>query len=286
LPDVVWLDGRIVPASEARIGIEDRGFLYGEALFETLRAYGGVVFRLGDHLARYRRSARFLGFPERPDDAALAAAVEAAIRASGCADAYLRLTVTGGTGRGLARAPATEPTVLVEARRLSPYPAELYERGARLIVSRCTRPAGAVLLQHKTPAYLPAILARREAAAAGADDALFLNSAGRVTEATVSNLFAVIGGEVVTPPVADGVLPGVTRAVVMDLCRAAGVACREGSLTLEDLRGAEEAFLTNTLMEVMPVAGVAGGPAFGDVPGPVTRDLARRYRRRVAAETV
>ena len=284
MPDRVWLNGRMTPPEEATISIEDRGFLYGDALFETMRAYGGVVFRLDAHLERLRAGAEFLGFAGAPTDDDLSAAVADTLTASGYGDAYLRLTVTRGVGRGLTHQPEGGPTVLIEARELHLYDERLYREGARLIVSKVGRGTSASLAERKLTNYLLAIMAKREAAAADADDALHLSADGCVAEASVSNLFIVRDGDVLTPPVDDGVLPGITRGVVMVLCADADRRCAEQSLQISDVLAADEAFLTNTLMEVMPVRSVGSTHIGGSVPGPVTADLAVRYKKLVVQE--
>lgn len=260
---------------QAQISAFDRGFLYGDALFETMRAYGGKIFRLDQHLARLSSSATFLGFDLSPLPEPLDAAIRRTLTESRLADAYVRLTVSRGTRRGLIPEAHDIPTVMIEVRAFSPYPARLYEHGAELIISRYRRDETSPLSNHKITNYLPAILAKREAAAAGADDALFLNRKGDVAEATVANVFVVKNGRVITPLVSAGILPGITRATAIEICRQSGIPCAEENVTPEQLVAAEEVFLTNTVMEIMPVQRI--GDFVVRAPGTVTQDTAARY---------
>ena len=276
MADLVYVNGQITAPSQARISALDRGFLYGDALFETMRAYGGKIFRLDQHLARLSSSATFLGFDLSRLPEPLEAAVRRTLTESRLADACVRLTASRGTQRGLIPEARDIPTVMIEVRVFSPYPARLYEHGAELIISRYRRDETSPLSNHKITNYLPAILAKREAAATGADDALFLNRKGDAAEATVANVFVVKDGRVITPPLSAGILPGITRAVVIEICRQSGIPCAQENVTAEQLVAAEEVFLTNTVMEILPVQKI--GDFIVRAPGAVTQDTAARYR--------
>jgi branched-chain amino acid aminotransferase len=260
----VWLDGRLVAAAEARIDPADRGFLLGDGLFETMRARAGAVLRLNAHLARLRAGVTVLRIAPLPPDADIAAALDATLRANGLADAVLRLTVTRGpAGRGLPPPADARPTVLVTA---APPPAS--PDPARVVIARTTRRnENSPLCAVKSLNRLDDVLARVDAAERGADDALLLNNAGRLVESTVANLFAVIGGELVTPPLSDGALPGTVRAALI-----AGHGVVERPLTEADFAAADEAFLTNAL-GLRPVIACDGRPVGDGVPGPVARRL-------------
>jgi branched-chain amino acid aminotransferase len=240
---------------------------------------------MAQHLDRLAASADFLGFGSSVRAERLREALDEALAQAQMAEAYVRLTVSRGVGRGLTAPPTGQPTVMIEVRELSPYPARLYERGAELILSRYRRDETSPLSRHKTTNCLTAILAKREAAEAGRDDALLLNNRGHVAEATVSNVFIARDGRIVTPPLTAGILPGITRAAVLEICRAAGISCAEEVVTLGEVIAADEVFLTNTLMEIMPARGVAGRRVGDGAPGAITRDLARRYKRLVVTET-
>jgi branched-chain amino acid aminotransferase len=280
----VYVNGQITAPSKARISALDRGFLYGDALFETMRAYGGKIFRLDQHLARLSSSATFLGFDLSLLPEPLEAAVRRTLTESRLTDAYVRLTVSRGTGSGLVPSAHDVPTVMVAVKRFTPYPAHLYERGAELIISSYRRDESSPLSNHKITSYLIAILAKQEAAAAHRDDAMLLNNKGDVAEATVANVFVVKDGRVITPPVSAGILPGITRAVVIEICRDSRIPCAEENITPDQLTTADEVFLTNTLMEIMPVRRVGDTPIDSVASGPAIRQIASTYRRLVTVE--
>lgn len=263
---IVWLDGRLIPASQARIDPADRGLTLGDGVFETMRARAGRVARLAAHLARLRAGAALLRFAVPFDDAAIEAALAATLHANRLDDGVLRLTLTRGPagGRGLPPPQAAAPTVLIAA---APPPAPAGP--ARAVIARGTRRnADSPLSRIKSLNRLDDVLARIEAAERGADEALLLNGAGRLVESSVANLFLVLGGVAVTPPLADGALPGVVRA---ELLAAHGAV--ERSLAEADLACAEEAFLTNAL-GLRALVAVDGRPIGDGTSGPLARRLA------------
>ncbi len=261
---MIHLNGRLVPVGEARIDPFDRGLTLGDGLFETIRVADGAPRRLGRHLSRLRAGAALMDIPVPLDDDALAAAIEEVLRANEFDEAALRLTLTRGPGaRGLVPPSEPQPTLIIAAASLPPPAGP-----ARAIIARSTRRnERSPLARCKCLAYADHILARAEAARNGADEALLLNTRERLVSATVANLFAVVDGVVVTPPVTDGALPGVMRAEAVDQLDAA-----ERSLTPDDLARAEEAFLTNCL-SIRPLVAVDGRPIGDGVPGPVARAL-------------
>lgn len=242
----LYLNGALVEPEQARIAPGDRGFTLGDGLFETLRVRNGTVLRLEAHLARLAHGAAVIGLALPDID--LAAALEATRAANGLCEAVLRLTVSRGEGpRGVLPPAQPHPTLLITAAPMAP-PAP----PARLVIAgRTRRNEFSPLAGVKSLNYLDNILARQEAAAAGADDAILLNTRERVAETSIANLFAVIGGQLVTPPLGDGALPGIMRAAVLE---------REGSersLSVADLQRADEIFLTSSL-GLRPVAALAG----------------------------
>lgn len=271
---VVWVNGELVDAARAAVGVDDRGFLLGDGLFETMRAYGGRVFALREHLERLRRGAERIGLP-LPDG--LADAVRATVTANGLADAAVRLTVSRGPGDGLAPPEAPAPTVVITARPYRPDPA-WYERGLRAALARGRLDERRATAGLKQLGYLEAVVAVAEARAAGCDDALFLDTAGHLAEAAASNLFVVVGGEVLTPPLSCGVLPGITRAAVLRLAARRGWTALERALAPKSLGRATEAFLTSSLREIVPLVEVAGRAVGTGQPGPVARALLADYR--------
>ena len=274
---VLHLNGRLVPEADARISPMDRGFTLADGVFETMVARGDRVFRLADHLGRLADGARLL-FIHLPGAADLEAAVRETLRANGLPASVARLTVTRGLdqGRGLSVAGGDSPTVVV---RVSPHGGfgRPLGRGLRLVVSRVTRNEGSPTSRAKTLSYTDGVLARREAQMSGADDALLLNGRATLACATSSNLFTVAGGRLTTPPEDDGALPGVARRTVLELARAAGVPCSEASVTA-GLEEVDEAFLTNVVTGIVPIAWVAGQTVGATCPGPVTERLAEAYR--------
>ena len=254
-PDrAVWIDGRLLRGAEATVSVFDRGVRDGEGLFETLRAYGGVPFLWSRHLERLVLSAAELGFPVPPSPAHLLEAVRLVLDAGGTGDAAIRVTVT----RGIPGGRPTRAGGWVEAEPIS---ARLWagarSGGARVVVSR--RPfAPGPLGRHKTTSRLAYHLAREEARARRADEALLAAADGRVLEGAVSSVFAVRRGVVKTPPLASGILPGITRAFVLESCASLGMSTEEDELTVSSLAEADEVFLTNSLQEIVPVAVLEG----------------------------
>jgi branched-subunit amino acid aminotransferase/4-amino-4-deoxychorismate lyase len=274
----VWLNGRIVRAAAARLRVSDRGLLYGDGLFETLRVYSRHPFLLAAHLGRMRRSARRLGIPFPGDAAYWDGVIRRLCAANGLRDAAVRLTITRGVGPGLLPGRGRRPTLLVEARRLDPALSAARARGIAVAVLPFGR-GDDFLAAHKTLAYLPAVLGRREAARRGLDDALYLGADGTVTEATTANLFVCHGRRVRTPRA--GILPGITRAIVLDLARRLGHVVEERPVPRDLLRSAAEVFLTSSVAEIRPVVRIESRVVGAGVPGPVTRALQAAYRARV-----
>ena len=282
----VFLNGEVVDESSARVSIDDRGFLLGDGLFETMRAYGGTVFRLDAHLARLRESAAWLRIRFGDDDRGIRDAIAELIERNACPDAYVRLTLTRGPlTKGLRLDGPGEPTVLIRARALAPYPKAMYRKGARLVLSTVRQNSASPIPRHKTLNYLPYLLAKQEAIDAGAFGAVVLNERGQVTEESVSNLFIVKDGTLRTPPVHCGLLPGITRGVVLELAERNDIPSAETVLSPADLFAADECFLTNTLMEIMPVKTVDRQAIEGKAPGPVTERLRALFGECVKAET-
>ena len=284
--EFVFLNGRIVAADSARVLTTDRGLLLGDGLFETMRVYGGGLFRLRAHLARLRASAAFLRLPFALSDDAVREAIGELVRRNECPDAYVRLTVTrGGQVQGLNLDDTGEPTIILHLRKLAPYPAERYRKGAKLMISTIRQNSADALACHKTLNYLANLLARQEARDADADGAILLNEAGQVTEEAVSNIFFVRGETLYTPPLHCGLLPGITRAVVMEIAAGTGIGVEERPLAAGEVCGFEEGFLTNSLMEIMPVRSVDKRALGQRAPGKLTRRLQKLYGDLVQAET-
>jgi branched-chain amino acid aminotransferase len=285
------VEGRLVPPEQALVPVLDRGFLYGDSVYEVVRTYGGRVFELGRHLDRMDRSAARIGL-SLPPRARLESELFRTIDAAGNAESYARIIVTRGEGRfGLSPHLAEGLNRLIFiVRPLEPPAPEQYDRGLQMAVTRTRRnPPQALDPALKTGNYLNSALALRESHAAGADDALMLDLRGQVTEASTSNVFFVQDDVVVTPPLVLGMLEGVTRGLVIEIARGDGLLVREEPHGPEALTAADEVFVTSTIREVMAVTSlllldgekpdrrvVAGGK-----PGPITRRLHAAFRRYV-----
>jgi len=283
----VSVDGNIVDSAEARVPVLDRGFLYGDSVFEVYRTYGGVPFAEREHLQRLSRSGERLMIPMPVSIDALAAEVHATLAAAGEGEWYVRVMVTRGTGP-LTYDPTTasSPLRVIIVAPIMPRPEELYERGAAVVLLNASRPtddpraAGA-----KASNYLANLLAVHEAKQKGAQEAIVLGRRGQLLEGASSNLFVVKDGIVRTPEPEPGILVGITRATVLEICTSEGLTVDETELLPEDLYDADEAFITSSIREVMPVV-LADGRSIGKgKPGPVTARLRRGYLRAVAART-
>ncbi|MGD2175830.1 MAG: aminotransferase class IV [Candidatus Brocadiaceae bacterium] len=277
---MVHLDGSLVPEEQAKVPVSDRGLLYGDGVFETMRVCGGRVFRLEAHLARLRDGLRVLGIELERNDEELSGAVGETLEANGLRDAAVRVTVTRGSGgTRLDTEACAAATVLVRATAFGGYPEELYERGLSAITVKGAVNRDSPLCGVKSLNRLEHILARRAAREAGVDEALLADGEGLVIEAAASNVFVVKGDTVYTPPVEAGALPGITRACVLEALAEGGVEVIEAGLTLADggAKGFEEAFLTNSLMGVMALRRVDGVEVGRGVPGPVTASVRGAY---------
>lgn len=280
---LVNLDGTILPGERAVVPLFDRSFLYGDSVYETIRAYGGVPFALDDHLDRLYESLRRLRITPGIERDTIEARIEGTLSAANVRDAYIRVIVTRGTGEfGLANALENQGPVYVLVKAYKPPPREWYERGMSVIIPVVRRiPRVSLDPAIKSGNYLNSILAMLEAKEAHADDAVLLGPQGFVTEATTSTVFAVIDGVVVTPPLSAGILDGITRRHLIEALRDARMPVAELNLTEADLKRATEIFLTSTLKEVVPVRSLDGAPTPVSAPGPLTRKCADLLSQRI-----
>jgi branched-chain amino acid aminotransferase len=283
----IWIDGVIEPAEALHLSAFDRGFQLGDGVFETLRARGGRPTELAEHLSRLRRSAQGLdidlgGSLEADIEAGIAALLEAEGLGGPWGDASIRITASRGSiaGRGLLPAERPAPTVVIQAWPVPPTPADHLERGLHLVVSAVRRDPASPLASLKTTSRADYVYARLEGRRAGADDALFLTTDGRLSEATSANIFLVRGSagggaaassaELATPGLDCAILPGTTRSWILGWARAAGLAPVEGSLTPDDLATADEAFLCSSVAGILPVTRFEGAAIGSGRPGPWT----------------
>jgi len=275
----IYLQDRFVPKEEAKISVFDHGFLYGDGLFETLRAYNGVIFRLSQHLERLARSAQRLEL-SLPASAQLESILYDTLNRNALRDALLRLTLTRGEGEiGLDPALCEKPTLVITARPFTGYPLDDYLIGISAALVRVRRNAPAALDPAlKSTSFLNNILAKIEAKKAGAVEGIFLNSDGYLSEGTVSNLFWVRQGRLETPSLAVGLLEGITREVVIALAEKEGIPVKEGFYKPEVLIEADEAFLTNSGFELMPLTRIDGEAIGSGLPGPITGRLHHAFK--------
>lgn len=275
------VNGVVTDAAEARVSVLDNGFTFGDAVYETLRTYGHRPFHLDRHLARLRRSADRLRIRIPEDDRELAQRVDALLaRATGHPESYLRLIVSRGVGDISYNFDRVQgPTIVMVTKPLVPLPDAYYRDGIAVIVSSVQRNHPSALDPAiKSCNLLNNALAMQEAQDKGALEPIMLNANGDVAEGAGSNVFVVKDGTLVTPTLDAGILPGVTRAVVLERAQALGIPAREGTIRVPDLLAADEAFITSSLKEVAPVRTVDGRPVGGGRPGPVTRRLLADYR--------
>lgn len=279
----IWIDGTLYDRENARISVYDHGLLYGDGVFEGIRVYSGRIFECEAHLRRLYDSARAIRLTIPLSAEELRAAMDTTVRANGFSDCYIRAVVTRGAGYlGLNPRKCPRPTVFIIADSIEMFPPEKCERGLALITASVIRNhPNAVSPRIKSMNYLNNILAKLEAVDAGADDAVMLNHEGNVSECSGENIFIVRNGEVATPGTADGILEGITRGVILHLCRREGIPCVEKTLQRHDLYVADECFVTGTAAEVMPVTSIDRRPVGDGTVGPVTRRLKELFHRHV-----
>jgi branched-chain amino acid aminotransferase len=280
-PRVVMIDGVLVPPEQAVVSVYDRGFLYGDSVFEVMRSYGRTPFALEEHVARLYASARrvFIDIPVPPER--LAGELLAAAAACSERDHVVRAHVTRGSGPlGLDPSTARAPLRVALAEPLVLPPADAYRNGIAVVMIRTERTTdNTAAAGAKVANYLVSLLALREAHAAGAGEAIIVDGRGRVLEGTTSNLFVVQHDVLLTPPESEGILPGITRRHLLEAASSLGVLVRIGTLTRGDVLTADEAFVSSTVREVLPVVRVDGERIGDGAPGPVTRAVHRRFRQ-------
>lgn len=275
---LVNINGVITPLSEGRIPVLDHGFLFGDSIYETMRTYNQKPLLFSRHFERLRRSARsvFLDLPSTRDE--LYEETLRTIKAAGNATEHrVRITITRGTGdESPDPRSCGAPNVIIFATPLPPIPAVVYEKGVEVIVSSFYR--SRQLGEAKTGNLLRSVLATREARAAGAFEAITLTSEGKISDGITANLYLIQGSTLLTPSAEAGILEGITRGVVLDLARRAGLTVVEGVLDLGEIDKSQELFLTSSTRGVVPIVRVAGKPVGNGEPGPITRKLMEAYK--------
>ncbi len=277
----IWMNGKLVEKSEAKVSVYDHGLLYGDGVFEGIRVYSGKVFKLREHIDRLYDSARAIWLEIPIGREQMTEAVLTTVKAYEKPDGYIRLVVTRGAGGlGIDPRKCSDPQIIVIVDDISLYPPKLYEEGMEIITASTIRNhPGALNARIKSLNYLNNILAKIEAIQANCLEAIMLNHNGEVAECTADNIFLVKKGVLRTPPIHAGILEGITRDTVLDLARAAKVPVEEITLTRHDVYTADECFLTGTGAEVIPVVKVDGRAIGAGKPGPVTRQLRERFQQ-------
>jgi len=275
----IYVDGKYCDEKNAKVSVFDHGLLYGDGIFEGIRAYNGRVFKLREHIDRLYASAKAILLDIPLSHAQMMKAVVETCRQNKIRDGYIRLVVTRGIGTlGLNPNRCKKPSVIIIADKIQLYPPALYERGMHIVTVPTTRNHNnAVNPAIKSLNYLNNVLAKIEANIAGVEEAIMLNAAGYVAECTGDNIFIAKDGQMFTPPLSSGALYGITRGTVMDLARDAGIAVSEPNLTRYDLWIADECFLTGTGAEIIPVTNIDARVIGSGKPGPITRSLVKKY---------
>jgi len=282
--EIFYLNGKLVPAGKAKISVLDYGFLYGYGLYETIRAYEGRCFRLDAHIARMLYSAERLSIPLTAG--VLRQAVLGTVKANSFGQTRIRISVSIGEGSITPNlASCKEPTIAVLVTEYPPPTPEKYRNGFKVIISNIRRNSRSPVTYMKSANTMENMLSRQSARKMDADEALYLNEKGYLTEASGSNLFLVKNNILVTPRYETGILPGVTRVVIFELAQKLGIPVKEKNVRLDELYTADEAFITNSLIEIVPVTEVSGKTIGVGKPGPMTKRLASAYRRLVKKET-
>jgi branched-chain amino acid aminotransferase len=279
----IFIDGRYFDEENARVSVFDHGLLYGDGIFEGIRAYNGRVFKLKEHIDRLFYSAKAILLTIPMSHPQICKAVVDTCRENGLREGYIRLVVTRGVGGlGLNPNKCKHPSVIVIADKIQLYPKEYYDNGLTIITVPTTRNLHSALNPAiKSLNYLNNILAKIEANNGGCEEAIMLNNEGYVAECTGDNIFLIKGNELLTPPLSAGALYGITRGVVIELARASGLKVSEPNLTRYDVFNADECFLTGTGAEVVPVVKVDGRVIGEGKPGPRTRELVKKYHELV-----
>lgn len=279
MKSLVFLNGFFVDSENARVSVLDRGFCYGDGLFETMRSYNGRIFRLDLHVERLYRSAPLIYLDLPVTRKELTAIVRETLRTNGIQDAIVRLTLTRGESAGGLRInPNAPPTLVVSVRPRDPLPSQMYKDGVNIcLISSSAGKIAGLTPQVKSGNYLSRILLREMAAANECQEAILLDEHDRITDGTTSNIFIVRGKVLLTPQINEYVLPGITRHVVLDIARNMNIPYREENLKKEDVYSADEVFLTNTGIEILPVH-QADSHVIGDgKPGPLTQLLYQEF---------
>ncbi|MBL7214705.1 MAG: aminotransferase class IV family protein [Phycisphaerae bacterium] len=274
----VFLNGKIIDADKATVSVTDSSYLYGIGLFETMRAVNGKVFRLADHLARLNRSAEALSIFNSFSDEQIAQGIDKLLQVNEVTEARLRLELSNGPVQPNG---TTLSNLLITAPVFTPYPAGYYDRGVRVILTDFRQSSKDPYAGHKTTCYGPRLMALRNAHEKLAAEALWFTTENALAEGCISNVFLVKDGQLCTPPVNTPILPGIARKTVIEIAEQENITCHEQPLSVDDLLKADEVFLTNVVMEVLPVVAVEAHTVGDGKPGSIAKKLSEKYKRRL-----
>ena len=283
MSELAYLNGEFMPVAEAKVSIEDRGFQFGDSIYEVVVAYAGRLFLLEPHMRRLRRSAAAIALNYPFDAAPLEPIITEGLRRSEFRDALIYMQITRGFApRSHAIPDGITPTVVMTFKPLPPVPDALRQQGARMMTTIDTRWANCYV---KATTLLPNILAKNEASRRGYDDAIFITKTGEVRECTSANVFIAVDGELMIPPRTEAILHGVTQGFLLDCAAAIDVHVREQEFNVEALRAADEVFMSGTTVEALGITWVDGAPIADGRVGPITKRLYEEFRRRVREQT-
>ncbi|MDR4509154.1 MAG: branched-chain-amino-acid transaminase [Candidatus Brocadiaceae bacterium] len=277
----IYINGQLFPKEEAKISVFDHGFLYGDGVFEGIRAYNGNIFALSQHLNRLYQSATAISLKIPMTKEELANAIKRTMKANNQTDAYIRVVVSRGIGKlGLDPNKCSTPQIIIITDTIELYSKSLYEKGLSIVtVSYIRNHFSTIDPKIKSLNYLNNILAKIESITAGAGEALMLNKDGYVAECSGDNIFIIKDNVLLTPPESAGILVGITRNLVMKLAQEMGITVKEELMTRYDLYFADECFLTGTAAEIIPVVEIDGKTLGTGSPGKITLNLLDRYRK-------
>lgn len=279
----IYLNGKLVPEEKALVSVFDHGFLYGDGIYETMRSYRDIVFLIDEHIKRLFRSGNLIRLKIPRSEEEIKKSIYRTLKKNNLKDAYIRLSISRGSGEiGLDPELCKEPTFVIITKRFNEYPEELYRKGVTVSIVNTRRNAPEALNPKiKSLNFLNNILAKIEAKEAGTYEAIMLNYRGYLTEGTITNIFFVKRGSIFTPSIEAGILDGITRDLIIRVAERNGKNVKEGLYTPEDLYSADEAFITNTTLEILPVIKIDKNVIGKGIPGSVTKDLHRSYREEV-----
>ena len=286
-PQKVWINGKFFDSDNAKVSVFDRGFLYGDGVFETMRSYAGVVFKLDEHLDRLYKSLSVVKIKLPYRKRQLKDAIYRSLQVNALKSAYIRLTVTRGEGRfSIDYKDDFKPNVVIVAKEFGEYPEDMYARGISAKVSKIRHNEYSPVSKIKSLNFLNYILARLDAKAQGFDEAILANTKGHITEGATTNIFLVKDEALMTPPPESGIIPGVTREVILKIARKLRLKIREREVSYKDLLNSDEVFLTNSLVEVLPVTRIDSKKIARAKPGDTTRLIHISYQKEVIRRTL